>query len=317
VDLGKLVTAMALKGIFLVAIVSAVLALVFGLLKSTRQIGRGATLVSSAFSILLPLTALFSVKPLTDLAWHGWALTLLPLALSFAAHSACSRTISNDNRAVVVTAPQTNKRKRVFAVTLTTCICAGVATLLFLAPWRDRGEELRLAAYEGDVVQVKSLLKHYPKVVNAMFTYDMRGPWAETPPEANSRPRFRGYLIDWYTPLEIAAAEGRLEVAEALLAAHADVSDRALWHAVLGGHTQVMQLLLAHGANANVIEPQGHRETALILAVRTGRIDAVKLLLANGADVNVEDVNFGTPMGYAKRDGRTDIANLLRQYGAR
>ena len=58
------------------------------------------------------------------------------------------------------------------------------------------------------------------------------------------------------------------------------------WAAV-GGHKDVVELLLAHGAEVNARYSDGY--TPLHYAAANGHKDVVELLLANEADVNAKD----------------------------
>ncbi|MBI2770411.1 MAG: ankyrin repeat domain-containing protein [Burkholderiales bacterium] len=57
-------------------------------------------------------------------------------------------------------------------------------------------------------------------------------------------------------------------------------------------------------------------QTALIAAARGGRQDVVEFLLANGADVNLKDAG-GTPLYWAAFEGQVTTYNYLRSHGAR
>jgi uncharacterized protein len=63
--------------------------------------------------------------------------------------------------------------------------------------------------------------------------------------------------------------------------------------------------------------PDKHGRTALMLATVFGQKAAVATLLAHGANPNAADEHGTTPLAAALAAGETDIATLLRQYGAR
>ena len=115
--------------------------------------------------------------------------------------------------------------------------CATVALVGLVGGSFAFGGEIHDAARDGDLRRVKALLKDNPNLVLA--TEDTGA-----------------------TPLHMAAASGRKDVAELLLANKADVNAKA-----------------NNGA------------TPLQLAAIEDRGDVVELLLANGAEVNAKDNN--------------------------
>jgi ankyrin repeat protein len=117
------------------------------------------------------------------------------------------------------------------------------------------------------------------------------------------------------TPLH-AAALGRKEIAEFLIANGADVDARKrngvtpLHVAAARGHGEIVKLLISGGANVNARTNDG--ETALHKAAESGYTETAELLLSNGANVNA--VYHGeTPLFLAKTE---EMKALLRKYGA-
>lgn len=91
------------------------------------------------------------------------------------------------------------------------------------------------------------------------------------------------------------------------------------------GASEVVQLLLAHGADVNahdaidpipVLPSGGGRGTALHDAARNGDLASVRLLVDAGADVNAKSANGQTPLSEATIYGRAEIAEYLRAHGA-
>lgn len=148
------------------------------------------------------------------------------------------------------------------------------------------------------------------------------------------------------TPLHYAAAGGSRELAELLLANHADVNptDNDGWTplhiAVLNDRKDVAELLLANHANVNApkapkaaVLPTGvpmtmadvliatmeakvdEGATPLHVAVRKSYKDMVELLLANKADVNAKETDGETPLHAASR-GNKDVVELLLAHNA-
>jgi ankyrin repeat protein len=79
------------------------------------------------------------------------------------------------------------------------------------------------------------------------------------------------------------------------------------------GHTNVVKVLLSHGAEINARETNGW--TPLHLVAYWNRTNLVEFLIANKADVNAEDNHGGTPLRLAVRKRHEEIAASLRQHG--
>jgi len=128
--------------------------------------------------------------------------------------------------------------------------------------------------------------------------------------------------IDKTMDLNRAASEGNLQSIRALLTAGADVNGRspngrtALMTAALAGNTQVVDLLLANGANPNITDYKEGR-TALIIAAEGGHTEVARSLLKAGADPNSKDRLGETAMSNAQRLNRVQIGRLLKQAGVK
>jgi ankyrin repeat protein len=106
--------------------------------------------------------------------------------------------------------------------------------------------------------------------------------------------------------LHSAARQGNLEVVEALLAHGADVTVKDSMHgsvllaASLGSGPEtvkIAELLLAHGADVNAADALGYRP--LLLAAMSRNQDLMELLISHGADVNARDYQGITPLHWA------------------
>ena len=64
-------------------------------------------------------------------------------------------------------------------------------------------------------------------------------------------------------------------------------------------------------ANDYIIEPPLH------LAADNGHKEMVELLIANGADVNAKNKNGNTPLDSSSLSKQTETADLLRKHGGK
>ncbi len=117
--------------------------------------------------------------------------------------------------------------------------------------------------------------------------------------------------------LHHAVRGGDRETVVALLAGGVDVTQtEALRLAILARRTDMVDLLLAHGADVDRAGLQG--EPAAMIALRYGRIDMMKHLIAKGADVNRPDAHGQTLLQHAARHGgEPALIEYLRANGAR
>ncbi|ARP97361.1 hypothetical protein CAL15_08945 [Bordetella genomosp. 13] len=120
------------------------------------------------------------------------------------------------------------------------------------------------------------------------------------------------------TPLMVASGRGQPQMAELLLTAKADVlaveprmGATALHKAALSGSTDVIVLLLDHGAFIDQQSPIVGN-TALMDAVEHRHAAAVRLLLRRGAKTTLRNHYCMTALDLARRDGLTDISALIQ-----
>jgi len=124
-----------------------------------------------------------------------------------------------------------------------------------------------------------------------------------------------------FTALMLAAGEGLTEMVELLLANGADANaadglkNTALTRAAVYGHTKIVKALLTHGAQVNARGRGGF--TALMLAAQYGYANTVKVLLAKGAQVNVKSDLGDTALSRAADNGHTEIVRILKDAGAK
>jgi ankyrin repeat protein len=115
-----------------------------------------------------------------------------------------------------------------------------------------------------------------------------------------------------------ASKKGDIEAVKQHLAAGTDVNawDDSGWtpliHAAEGGHKEIVELLIASGADLNAhIHLAG--STPLHYAALFGQKEIAELLIAKGADVNAKDDNGGTPLDFAN----DETPDLLRKHGGK
>jgi ankyrin repeat protein len=124
-----------------------------------------------------------------------------------------------------------------------------------------------------------------------------------------------------------AAKEGNIESVKQYLDAGGDVDAKdkyewtALRWAAAGGQNEIVELLIAKGADVNAKDYRVRR-TPLHSAAAHGHKEVAKLLIINGADVNAKGLNplietqSGTPLHQAARNGQKEVIELLITSGA-
>ena len=126
------------------------------------------------------------------------------------------------------------------------------------------------------------------------------------------------FSADGWTALHLAAAFGTSEAVAVLLdrGAHVDTvsqnPQRNLpLHAAyaLGRNREIIEMLLAHGADANASQVGGY--TALFSAAAANRRDLAELLLICGAKPHLKNDLGKTAAEYARERGHTEIAAWL------
>ncbi|XP_017781821.1 PREDICTED: ankyrin repeat domain-containing protein 17-like isoform X2 [Nicrophorus vespilloides] len=121
--------------------------------------------------------------------------------------------------------------------------------------------------------------------------------------------------------LSLACSAGYYELAQVLLAMHANVEDRGikgectpLMEAASAGHLDIVKLLVAHGADVNAQSTSGN--TPLMYGCAGGHQDVVRFLLGNGASVEDHNENGHTPLMEAASAGHVGLAMILLENGA-
>jgi ankyrin repeat protein len=126
----------------------------------------------------------------------------------------------------------------------------------------------------------------------------------------------RGAHVD---TLPAAAGLGLVERVRDMLPAATPVErHRAMALAAQHGHADVVAVLLEAGEDPSRYNPEGNHShsTPLHQAVWSGHEDVVRLLVEGGARLDIKDTIYqGTPLGWARHGGRTEIADYLRAQG--
>jgi len=121
-----------------------------------------------------------------------------------------------------------------------------------------------------------------------------------------------------------AVSQGDIEQAQSMIVeGGADVNcintlgETACHYAALRGSVQLLEVLLAYGADPNVnSKKQYGASTPILMATKQGHIQVVETLLRHNADCNLPDSQGFTPLHIAAREGKLDIAKLLISHGS-
>lgn len=170
----------------------------------------------------------------------------------------------------------------------------------------------------GNFARVKELLEQYPQLLNANAS------WNEHAIEAASQVgsvEIANYLLAAGAPTGICteAMLGHLDNVKAYLdsdPAQANAKGAhgisVLYHAVIRANKEIVELLLARGADVNAGaggSPPVHG------AVMFNQPGMVEWLLARGADVNIKNYEGKTPLKAAVDGGKTTVVEILHKHG--
>ena len=114
------------------------------------------------------------------------------------------------------------------------------------------------------------------------------------------------------SPLMLAALKGQLALVRLLVERNADVNKPGwtpLHYAATGGHTEVIEYLLAQHAYIDAESP--NQSTPLMMAAMYGGFDAVRLLLDAGADPTNRNSLGLTAVDFAMRVQNDRAADLI------
>ena len=122
-----------------------------------------------------------------------------------------------------------------------------------------------------------------------------------------------------------AAAEGNIKRVKQHLVEGVDVNAKfkdgwtPLHMAAEGGHREIVDLLIAKGADINATAGWGDGVgwTPLHMAAEEGHKKVVELLILKGADINVKNGDGRTPLDLAIKHKNAEIADILRKHGGK
>jgi ankyrin repeat protein len=167
----------------------------------------------------------------------------------------------------------------------------------------------------GNLAVVQELLEQEPRLLNAKWER-----FDENALEASGhmgRADIATYLLDKGAPLTIFAAAmlGNIGDVAAFLRDNPELATAngvhgisILCHAALSGKVEVADLLVAHGGGTDP-------STGISAAVQMGHREMVDWLLARGANPNTLDFRGKTPLDIALVRSDDDIADVLRAHG--
>jgi ankyrin repeat protein len=122
--------------------------------------------------------------------------------------------------------------------------------------------------------------------------------------------------------INLASARGDIDTVRSLLAAdaeavhfHAPCKTRPLSCAAQFGRRDIVELLLAAGADPNAQEADGLYTFPLVAAVKHNDLAMVEMLLAHGANPNAMIEAAEVALSEAIGHGNRDMANLIASYG--
>ena len=123
--------------------------------------------------------------------------------------------------------------------------------------------------------------------------------------------------VESRTALMYASFNGHTDIVRMLLDAGAEVGLRdamartALLYASTGPFPETVKLLLDHHSDPNIRDAE-EQFTPLMHAAAEGQLEVVKILLDYGADPSLKDVDGENAEMFARNNGHTEIADLLK-----
>jgi ankyrin repeat protein len=174
---------------------------------------------------------------------------------------------------------------------------------------------LTTAAYYGRADIVALLLASEPEL--DIFEASTVGRTARVEQLADAGADLGRKSPDGFTPLHLAAFFGHTATVGSLLRRSApvdvvsenDLGVRPLNSAVAGGHSEIVRLLLEHGADPDAPERAGY--APLHAAAENGDVESTRLLLAAGADPSPAGPGGRSPSDLAREKGHDAVVDLI------
>ena len=153
---------------------------------------------------------------------------------------------------------------------------------------------MKAAIKHGDILEISKILAERPNLINEITPF---GSW-----------------------LQVAATEGKYDVAKYLIDIGIDVNESsdiigscAIKDAAYEGFLDIVELLYEHGA---ILDISTATKNPLLAAIPDGHFDVVKYLVEKGIDIKatyeIGDIKECDAYEYARQYGQTEIANYLK-----
>jgi len=107
----------------------------------------------------------------------------------------------------------------------------------------------------------------------------------------------------------------KVDINKTLEGENVDIKWKPLHYAANGGHSEIVEWLLQHGADVNK-EREDDDCTPLYLSASKGNLEIMKLLIKKGADINKTNKYGWTPLNSAAENGHLEVVKLLIENGA-